>query len=89
MVEYKDPSYREKYPLYTTLNCVYYADLKSERSQDEYTRLKFSGKFQFCLLTTLILNIHLINNIFFHHNLDIYTIKRTAFISVYKFLRIK
>jgi hypothetical protein len=32
MVEYKDPSYREKYPICTNLNCVYYADLKSERS---------------------------------------------------------
>jgi hypothetical protein len=65
MVEYKDPSYWEKYPLYTNLNCVYYADLKSERSQDEYTRLKFGGKFQFCLSTTPILNIRLMNNIFF------------------------
>jgi hypothetical protein len=64
MVEYKDPSYREKYPLCTNLNCVYYADLKSERSQDEYTRLKFGGKFLFCLLTIPIFNIYLINNTF-------------------------
>ena len=54
MVGHKDPSYRVQYPLCTNLNYVYYADLNSERSQNEYTRLKFGGKFKFCLLTTLI-----------------------------------
>ena len=31
MEEYKDPSYRENYPLCTNLNCVYYANLKDHR----------------------------------------------------------